>query len=70
MKSFILASLLTTVRQLSKMTSLWNLDKLKTKLDVTDGSEYTAAKKKYDDLVKQFLLIKVLIHQFNTGCYR
>ena len=45
-----------------------DLDKLKTKLDVLTGSsEYTAAKKKYDDLVKQISAIQSVNSQFNTG---
>ena len=45
-----------------------DLDKLKAKLDVlTGGSEYTAAKKKYDDLVKQISAIQSVNSQFNTG---
>ena len=45
-----------------------DLDKLKAKLDVLTGSsEYTAAKKKYDDLVKQISAIQSVNSQFNTG---
>ena len=45
-----------------------DLDKLKAKLDVLAGSsEYTAAKKKYDDLVKQISAIQSVNSQFNTG---
>ena len=45
-----------------------DLDKLKAKLDILTGSsEYTAAKKKYDDLVKQISAIQSVNSQFNTG---